>query len=81
MPAPDKARKTPVGNRNLGNDSPLFFECAIFMLPLGISLTAESARPRRNIRDESVPAGSRGTTSVYSWMNCWLIDSRLRMQN
>ncbi|RQR21612.1 hypothetical protein DIE23_38095 [Burkholderia sp. Bp9143] len=81
MPAPDKARKTPVGNRSLGNGSPLFFECAIFMRPLGISMTAESDRRRRKIRNASVPSGGRGTTSVYSWMNCWLIDSRLRMQN
>ncbi|HGO6068267.1 TPA: hypothetical protein ACK3Q6_000358 [Burkholderia cepacia] len=34
IPAPDNARKTPVGNSNLGNGSPAFFERARFMLSL-----------------------------------------------
>ncbi|TGN97873.1 MULTISPECIES: hypothetical protein [unclassified Burkholderia] len=52
----------------------------MFMLPLVLGMAGESIRRRRKIRDASVPSGGRGTTSVYSWMNCGLIDSRLRVQ-
>ncbi|QVN21097.1 hypothetical protein JYG32_31690 [Burkholderia pyrrocinia] len=73
MPAPDSARKTPVGSSSLGNGSPAFFERARFMLSLifffdiGIAPTPNGMQQK--IAVKSVPAGGRDATSVYSWMN------------
>ncbi|WP_236655047.1 hypothetical protein [Burkholderia pyrrocinia] len=73
MPAPDNARKTPVGNRNLGIGSPAFFERARFMFPpvigFGIGIAVAPNNRRQKITDKSVRAGGRDATSAYSWMN------------
>ncbi|WP_225723363.1 hypothetical protein [Burkholderia cepacia] len=69
IPAPDNARKTPVGNSNLGNGSPAFFERARFMLSLviGIGITVESNGRQQKIADKSIHAACRDATSVNSW--------------
>ncbi|MFJ1208410.1 MULTISPECIES: hypothetical protein [Burkholderia cepacia complex] len=60
-----------MGNSNLGNGSPAFFERARFMLFLvfgfGIAPTPEGMQQK--ITDKSVPAGSRNATSAYSRTN------------
>ncbi|WP_175968531.1 hypothetical protein [Burkholderia sp. BCC0322] len=62
-----------MGNSNLGNGSPVFFERARFMLSLafhfGIGIAPTPDGTQQKITDNSVPAGDRNATSTYSRMN------------
>ncbi|WP_244099523.1 hypothetical protein [Burkholderia pyrrocinia] len=67
-PAPDSARKTPVGNSSLGNGSPVFFERARFMLSLniGFGIAAAPDGTQQKIANKGVHTGGRNATSAYS---------------
>ncbi|MGU8078385.1 hypothetical protein [Burkholderia pyrrocinia] len=78
-PAPDSARKTPVGNISLGNGSPAFFERARFMLSLiiGFDIAAAPDVMQQKICGQK-RAYRRSQRDVGIFMNKFLISPGLR---